>query len=345
MAGAARTDSHAIEWLRGLEQAPHRYGFFAALRYLECLHAEQPRIGEAAKPSDESLRLGQQPSLAFASSTLASFRVGGSGEPNYLASYFFGLFGPHGPLPLHLTELAHNRELNENDATLRKFADVFHHRMLSFFYRAWANAQPTVALDRPASARFSTYAGALLGMAPAEFRNRDALPDYAKFSRVGQLAMQTRPAQTLVEMLEDYFGHPFQVRQFVGEWLQLPSKSWLRLGVNEDNAQLGRSTVLGASVWSAQHAFQLICGPLNFDEFEQLLPGRLGLCKLRDLVRNYLGDEFRWTVQPMLQKEQVPKCRLGTMGQLGWTTWLGSRKSDRAANEVTIDPFFATADC
>src|SRR6478609_2460492 len=67
---------------------------------------------------------------------------------------FGGMFGPQGPLPLHLTEYARDRIINSADPTFARFLDIFHHRMLSLVYRAWADAQPTVQFDRPESDRF-----------------------------------------------------------------------------------------------------------------------------------------------------------------------------------------------
>ena len=62
-----------VEVAKRLAEAPYRFGFFQALRRLECLHRERPRIGEAVRLRDEYLRLGQDPSLAFAPSTLSSW--------------------------------------------------------------------------------------------------------------------------------------------------------------------------------------------------------------------------------------------------------------------------------
>jgi type VI secretion system protein ImpH len=327
--------------LRALEEEPQRYSLFAALRQLECLNPDKPPIGDAARPADEAVRFGQEPSLAFAPSTVAAFEQGPAGRPSYLATFFFGVFGPNGPLPLHLTEYAHSRELNYNDPTFRRFADIFHHRFLSLFYRAWADGQPAVSLDRPDSRRFDLYVGSLLGIAAPELRGRDAVPDDAKRARAGRFALATRPAEGLVGVLADFFALEFGVREFVGEWLHLPKTNRLRLGADEDTATLGCNSVLGASVWSCQHCFRLVCGPLDFADFDRMLPGRPSLAKLRDLVRNYLGDEFKWTVNLVLRRNEVPQCRLGVAGQLGWTTWLGRREADHDADDVVIDPFFA----
>ena len=97
--------------------------------------------------------------MAFAPRTVSSLVPGGDGVPPRMEVFFFGLFGPHGPLPLHLTEYARNRLRQAGDPTFARFADIFHHRLLSLFYRAWANAQPTVNLDRPESDRFADYVG------------------------------------------------------------------------------------------------------------------------------------------------------------------------------------------
>jgi type VI secretion system protein ImpH len=341
MAAASRTTSDVIARLRALEEAPHRFDLFAALRQLECLYPESPRIGEAARPVDEPVRLGQKPSLAFAPSTVAEFDPGGPGKPGYLAAYSFGLFGPNGPLPLHLTEYAHSRELNFDDPTFRRFADVFHHRLLGLFYRAWAQAQPALSLDRPEPRRFHAYVGSLLGIAAPELRDRDAVPDFAKLYRVGRFGLATRPAEGLVGVLEDFFALPFAVQEFVGEWLRLPRADRLELGRDRATATLGENAVLGASVWSCQHSFQLVCGPLKLADFERLLPGEPSLARLRDLVRNYLGDELSWSVNLVLRRDEVPECRLGRSGRLGWTTWLGRRAPHDDARDVVIDPFFA----
>src|SRR5690606_3421155 len=134
MAATSRTTAHVVERLRALEAEAERYGFFAAVRLIDALHADDPRLGEAARPPEESVRLGQTPTLKFATSTIDAFEAGDGSRPARLSSYFFGLFGPNGPLPLHLTEYAHSRELNFDDPTFRRFADVFHHRLLPLFY-------------------------------------------------------------------------------------------------------------------------------------------------------------------------------------------------------------------
>ena len=94
-------------------------------------------------PSASSPACSVEPSAA-----LASFESR-KGAPPRLQVRLFGLFGPNGPLPLHLTEYARERLRLAGDPTFARFCDIFHHRFLALFYRAWAQAQPHVNRDRP----------------------------------------------------------------------------------------------------------------------------------------------------------------------------------------------------
>jgi type VI secretion system protein ImpH len=337
MAGSARNDPHVIEWLRQLESEPHRFGFLSALRKLESIYEEKPRLGESVRSSDDAVRLGQDPSLIFAPRPIASFKVGTRNTPDRLETFFFGLFGPNGPMPLHISEFVHARELNEGDRTFRGFADMFHHRLASLFYRASANAEPTINMDRPEENRFDLYVGALLGIGPEAFRGRDAMPDRAKLHNTALLSLQTRPALAFVDLLENYFGLPFAVSELVGEWMTLAAEDRAKLGVADGACVLGESAILGDEIWGCQHRFRVVCGPLSLAEFERLLPGESGVNSLFAAVRNYAGDEFAWDMQLVLRKDDVPGTTLGHDGRLGWTTWMGARNSDADADDVIID--------
>src|SRR5207249_7642165 len=136
------------------------FDFFQALRRVEGLFADRPKLGKALRPGDEPVRLSQEASVAFAPSTLSAFEVN-DGRPPRLEQRFFGLLGANGPLPLHITEYARERLLHNGDATLVRFLDLFHHRMTLLFYRAWAAARPTVLQARPAEHRPPVPAGSL----------------------------------------------------------------------------------------------------------------------------------------------------------------------------------------
>jgi type VI secretion system protein ImpH len=335
MDAALGREADAVTFLRELADEPYRHDFYQTLRRLECLHKEKPRWGRALRPSDEPVRLGQDPDLAFAPAPLASFDPGDDGTPPRLQVRLFGLFGPNGPLPTHITEYARERLRNQGDATLSRFFDVFHHRFLALFYRAWAQAQPHVNRDRPGDDRFAAYIGAFLGIAPTAFRDRDTLPDLAKFFHVGALVRQVRNAEGLAAILQHFFRVPVAIEQFVGHWMTLAERERTCLGA--EGTALGAGAVLGSRVWDRQHKFRIRVGPLTLAEYESFLPGGTPLRKLVDWVRLYCCFEFDWDVRLVLRSEEVPPLVLGGGLQLGWTTWLGRRRARHDADDLCVD--------
>jgi type VI secretion system protein ImpH len=318
-----------VSTLAPLEARPHGFSLFAALRLLEQVHAERPRLGESRLAADDGVRLGQAPHLSFAPCDLASVSHAETGHMR-LEQYGFGLFGPNGALPLHLTELAYERRRHQEDGTIVDFLNLFHHRLISLFYRAWADSEPAVSLDRPDSDRFRTYVGAFVGLAPASARDADAVPDFAKLSRAGRFSQQTRSADGLEALLADYFAVPLEIRPFSGAWLDIPRDLHSRLG----EQRLGMSTTLGGSTWQCQHKFEIVIGPLEQVAFNNFLPGAPGLTELHALVRLYTNDEWAWQVRLLLRDADFPGMRLGEGNQLGWKSWLGARR--RGAQDVVI---------
>ena len=328
-----------------LERAPEQFDFFQVMRRLEaitCSDSSRPRFGAAARPVDEPIRLGQVPSLAFAPRDLDGVEPGRGGAPPRLNVAFFGLFGPNGPLPLHLTEYARDRVRNSGDSTMTRFLDVFHHRMLMFFYRAWASAEPTASHDRPEADRFLTYLGALEGLGLPSLRNRDEFPHDAKLFYAGRFAAQAHNAEGLAAIIGEFFQMPTRVEQFVGDWLDLPPEHRWRLGKPGPVGLLGVSATLGAHVWSRQHKFRVTMGPLDRGQFRRMLPGGKSLDRLRALVRNYTGEELRWDLRLFLQEEEDHPFQLGKSA-MGWTSWLGRPGKGRGRREdLILDPQMET---
>ena len=320
-----------------VQAAPHAYDFNRVMRELEALHRAAPRFGHSVRPAEDAIRLGQEASVDFAAAMLAAWVPGTEGRADRLLVNFFGLFGPDGPLPLHLTEYARDRARNERDPTFQRFADLFHHRALSLLYRAWADVRPTVSFDRPETDRFAVYVGALAGLGSPALRGRDAMPDLVKLHFAGLLAGQTRHAEGLGAILSAFFTMPVRVECFVGAWLTLGEPDHTRLAGGGEPAQLGGGALLGGRVWSRQHKFRLVFGPLSLLEYERLLPGGPSFHKLVPIVRTYAGDVLAWDVQFVLRRREVPDTRLGRSGRLGWTTWLKPRRHLRDADDLVLD--------
>jgi type VI secretion system protein ImpH len=324
-----------VSFLESLAREPYRYDFYQVMRRLECAHPDVPRWGMALRPRDEPARLGQDPELSFAPAALASFTPGREGRRARLGIRQFGLLGPNGPLPLHLTEYARDRLRHVGDRTFARFLDLLSHRFVAFFYRAWAQSQPTVGADRHGEDRFHTFIGALIGIAPAAFRHRDSVPDEAKLAAAGQLAQQVRNADGLSSIIAGYFQVPVRLREFIGHWLDLARSDQTTLAAT--HARLGQGAVLGQRVYDRQYRFRIELGPLSRSLYESFLPNGELLQPLVDWVRTYVGFEYAWDLRLALIAEEVPVTTLGETGRLGWSSWLGLRPLGTPADDLVLD--------
>ena len=327
MAAQSRRTDPSVERL--LFEEGYRFDFFQAVRVLERLYPHRQPVGHDMAPADEVVRFRPHLSLSFPPSAIHRIsRADAEARPAEMLVAFMGLTGPQGVLPRHYTELLleHGRK---KDHALRDFLDLFTHRLISFFYRAWEKYRVPVAYERAllrrhADDRFSTSLYALIGMGTKGLRNRLEVNDRTLLSYTGLLAQQPRSASALASLLSDYFAVPVRVIQFVGEWLPLTPENRSRLGPRQAHNALGMSAVAGSHVWDQQATFRLRIGPLTLAAFRRFLPSETAFRALVQLSRFFVGQEDDFEVQLVLQKTDVPRCHLGgeTPPRLGWSAWL-----------------------
>jgi len=334
MAHEDRTDASTL--IRQLELNPFSFDFFHAVRKLECTHPHLPRIGYSQHPRQDPIRFCQPPSLSFAPSNIVEFQTHAKNAPKLFVN-FMGLLGPNGPLPLHMTEYVRERQRHHHDSTLAGFLDIFHHRMISLFYRAWACNHQTVSFDRKESDRFAVYLGSLIGIGMDSLCQRDRVDDLAKLHFSGHLACPTKHADGLASILKGYFGVPVVIEQFVGQWIKLPPDSLCHLGASPRSGTIGQTAIVGSKIWQCQQKFRIKFGPLDLKDFRRLLPGGASLSRLADWIKNYAGMALSWEAQLILKAAQVPQVQLGQQGQLGWSTWLKSQPFKKDTDDVVLE--------
>jgi type VI secretion system protein ImpH len=169
-------------------------------------------------------------------------------------------------------------------------------------------------------------------------QNRDAMPDLAKLYFAGRLVCQTRHPEGLEAMLAAFFHLPIRLEEFVGQWLPLPDDCRCVLEGSAGAAQLGASATIGDRVWNCQTRFRIVAGPLSFADYQRLLPGGSSLARLDAVVKNYAGIELDWDLHLILRKQEMPTTQLGSLGQLGWTTWLVSQEPESDAADLVLQP-------
>src|SRR5882757_420908 len=308
----------AANLLRDLEAEPWRFDYFSVLRHLERVHENQHRIGDSATLRDELVLLGQDPFMDFSASNLARVEQP-EDKPLRIFVKYMGMLGPQGALPLATTEEAYHYILANDDAFPR-FLDVFNHRFLQLFFRAWANSRPIAQHDRPKQDRFFAYIGSAIGLGSEPYRNLDSIPDASKLCFAGLLGAQAKSASRLVGALCGLFEVRAEVDEFVGTRLMLDVQEYTILGKRHN--VLGEGAMLGRGVYSVQDKIRVRIYTQTLAQYMRFLPSG-DLCEpLADLVYFYNGAQLDWDTELAIPSGAVEPIRLGQFGQLGWTTWM-----------------------
>lgn len=301
-----------------LEAEPWRFDFFAVLRRLERSFPERGRIADVAARRDEYVALGEPPFLDFPASTIAQADRDGQGRLRLLVK-FLGLLGPQGALPLTTTEESYHWSLVHDDAFPR-FLDIFNHRFLQLFYRAWADSRPVAQHDRPDLDRFAAYVGSVIGLGSGPFHDRDSVPDAEKLAHAGLIGAQAKSASRLRSFLAGLFDAEVEIEQFCGTRLVFDPQDRTRIG--RSHCALGGGALLGASVYSVEDKFRVCIVARDLAQFGRFLPNGDRCEPLADAVFFVLGEQFEWDVELALPVGEVEPIRLGRSGHLGWTSWM-----------------------
>ena len=322
------------EYWQKLQDDPYAHSFYQVLRIIDARSTLLKPIGRNSLPKHEPFRIRQEPSMSFAPSNLSKVERQ-PGKPTTISILGFGLFGPNGPLPLHLTEYVHERIHHHKDHTHSAFADIFHHRLITLFYRAWADSQNTISLDRQDST-FTRHVASLISLGMDSLLERDAVYDHIKFYFAGHLARQSRNPEGLIQILKSFFGVEVALKEFIPQWIEIHPEHQIQLG--HTPLSLGQDTILGRRIKDAQHKFRLMLGPLNADEYRRFFPKEQKAKELVSLVRQYIGIELAWDVQLVLDQDECKGIRLGQSGSLGLESFLGHRSPERGHfDELIID--------
>ncbi|MFP3799271.1 type VI secretion system baseplate subunit TssG [Paraburkholderia sp. SIMBA_027] len=334
MDGKSRKLALSLDLIERLQEEPWNFGFLALMRRINANGADDP-VGTALLPTAEPFRVGQKPSLTFAPREIADAKMKRGRLHTRL--YSLGMLGPNGPLPLHVSEIAREREELRRDPTLSNFLDIFHHRALTLFYRAWASAQATASLDRPDDDRFSFYISCLSGHSALPARTV-SLPTHAYLASSPHLVHEARNLDALSMSVAWHFGVPVHIEPYAEHWIELPEELHCRMGEEGDSACLGLGATLGGHVLSRRHRFCMVVGPLATETYHRFTPRGEDLLRLVAWVRAYVGLEYEWLLELQIQPDYAPPAVLGEEHQLGWSSWLGQSPDGKPVIGMRFEP-------
>ncbi len=211
---------------------------------------------------------------------------------------------------------------------VRDFLDLFHHRLVSYFYRAWTKYRFDVNFGVRGRDEMTRYLLRLTGLTPDVNYERIGVEPIRMLRYVGLLTQHPRSAVSLEGLLNDYWDHflKFRVDQHVGRWVPLPREDFNSMGMA--NSRLGEDLTVGEQVFDLSGAFTIRIAPVNWETYLQLLPDGEAHYQMRSLVKFYCGDPLQFTIEVKLEAGAVPEMRLGSgdsAGRLGLTSWVRTR--------------------
>ncbi len=320
------------------------FDFFQAVRLLARLAPHRSPVGNSGRPAGETARFGAELTTAFPPSAVHEVLPPEDGGPPRVTVAFLGLTGTQGVLPLFYTERMIARKM-ARDTAMAAFFDIFNHRFVSLFYRAWEKHRPAELYELAAVRGrrpdpFTQYLFDLIGMGTTGLRDRMRGPDEGLLFYAGLIAQRPRSASALRGLLKDYFSVPVEIEQCIGSWYDLEEPDRCYLSPELERNQLGEGAFLGDQIWNQQARFRIRVGPLGFDRFRDFLPDGEALGRLRELTRFMTGQGMVFEVQVVLRAGEVPPCRLDDGGldapRLGWTGWLKTGEFAADAGEAVF---------
>jgi type VI secretion system protein ImpH len=319
---------------------PHAFEFFQAMRLLRILHPDRRGVGGFGDPKHEVVRLSANSSISFPASEIHAFEEADDG-PHEMIVNFMGLTGPQGVLPLYYSTLVQQR-VAARDHALKAFLDLFHHRMISLFYRAWEKSHLVAGYEKDRRDKLTRLLLDLVGVGGTSVQDRLGIPGESLLFYAGVLGPAQRSAAALRQLVEDYFGVPTEVEQFVGGWHPITESE--QTGVGDDvvgpSAQLGVGSVVGDELWDPQSRVRIRLGPLSRERFDSFLPTGRAYRELQALTRFFGDDQLDFEVQLVLAREDVPPLQLGAetepAASLGWGTWIRTADLERDADETIL---------
>ncbi len=351
-------------WLERLVSAGWEFDFFQAVWLLERFVGGQVPVGDRGPVAHERLRFRPDVSLGFPSTDVR--RITKSGDPadeasTYLIDVsFLGLYGVSTPMPLHyavdiLRSVEQAGDSPEDEARdgaasasakadqktgstpVRDFLDVFHHRLISLFYRSWLKYRFDRSFGMPGRDLITDYLQWLIGSSPGYDRSILGVDPLRLLRYTGLLTQRPRCAVMLEGMLLDYWhGLDVEVQPCVGRWVAVPPGDRNLIGVA--NSRLGMDLTVGEELYDLSGMFNVGLGPMSWETYVSFLPDGPRFHETRSLVRFYCVDPLAFAFELRIRENEIPEMRLSSdneAGRLGFTTWV--RTEEVSETSVTFD--------
>lgn len=333
-----------------LDDAP-RMNFIRFCELLELAASDAPPIGTTDSPTADPIRFRSRAQLGFPGREIDAVRYDADNPlaPVSVATTFLGLYGVDARMPAYFVdEVAQNRDGAER---LSAFLDLFHHRVITQYYRVARKYRYPIGFRRDGTDPVSRYLLSFAGFGfststriansvprlPAATREQECSTARQQLSEVADkrrllsmlgLAMQkTRTAEGLAGVLRHAVPDAsIAVEEFHPVWREVD---------DVEPAALGEQCLLGHGFYDRANTVRVVITPASREMVLALVPGQPAHREVMALLRFYLGYESEADLEMHVRADLMPKPMLEPrQASLGFTAQLEaptrSASDDRA---------------
>jgi len=320
-------DRHADAGLSPRARA--RAEFFGTVRQI--VAAARAGLGDDTRADAEPIRFRVADGMRHPDVEVLSLDRAQPDGPVAMTVGHMGLTGPMGVLPDHYSDLVVERR-RQRDEALARFLDLFNHRAISLFYRAWSKYRLPVRFEEAGAELADPFTRALAALAGVA-----RLDDPAMLAAAGPLARRVRSAGALRRIVSAMFAMPVEVQELRPRRIRIDACDQTRLGSRRLPAgsytALSRNAVAGEVAWDVAGRFRIRVGPLDWPSFQSFFAADGVRRQLVDAVRFAVGGNVDFDIQLVLRADAVPALQLdpAAPARLSRTGWLlaGPARADR----------------
>ncbi|WP_204117280.1 type VI secretion system baseplate subunit TssG [Paraburkholderia sp. C35] len=289
--------------------------FFRFCQLIELTAPDRSPLGTTDSPKDEPVRFRSHGRFGFPRREIDATEINADDptKPPAVVTTFLGLYGVDARMPSYFAdEIAQNREGAE---PLAGFLDLFHHRIVTQYYRVWRKYRYPAGFRKDGADDISQYLLSYAGLGIGT-------PDIARrvgprklLSMLGLAGQKTRTAEGLAGILRHAVPDTqVDVDEFHPVWIAVRS---------DQRAALGEACLLGRGFHDRSNSVRITLTPQTRESVLALLPGHHAHREVMTLLRFYLGYEAQAHLEMQVSPDLMPAQKINTSDlRLGFTTRL-----------------------
>lgn len=302
--------------------------FFRFCELIELAAPDRAPLGATDSAAAEPVRFRSRARIGFPSREIDAieYDLDDPAAPPAVRTTFLGLYGVDARMPSYFVdEIAQNRDGAE---PMSGFLDLFHHRIVTQYYRVWRKYRYPAGFRRGGTDAVSRCLLSFAGLGMGESEIAQAVGARKLLSMLGLAGQKTRTAEGLAGVLRHAVA---DARVTVEECHPV----WIHVGTATPGA-LGEGCLLGRGFHDRANTVRVIITPYTRKAVVDLLPGRGHHRELMALLRFYLGYEASAHLEMHVSPELMPAQQLNSnQVSLGYTTLLPPPGSPAAATGMT----------